>query len=101
MTSDQREDILSDLPSWYGDLAEWWLLLASADTCAEVAGFYRRFLVESCDPPLRTILELGGGVGNNAAQLKGEFNLTLVDRSRGVLAVSRAMNPEAVWGNAG
>lgn len=92
--SDQREAILSDLPTWYGDLAEWWPLLSSADACAEVADFYRRLLVDSCDPPLRTVLELGSGVGINAAQLKGEFDLTLVDRSRGVLAVSRAMNPE-------
>ena len=92
--SGQREDILSDLPSWYGDLAAWWPLLASADVYAEEADFYRRLLVESCDPPLRTILELGSGVGTNAAQLKGEFKLTLVDRSPGVLAVSRTMNPE-------
>ena len=92
--SDQREAILSDLPTWYGDLAEWWLLLASADAYVEVANFYRRLLVESVDPPLRTVLELGSGVGTNAAQLKGEFDLTLVDRSHGVLAVNRAMNPE-------
>lgn len=92
--SDQRETILGDLPKWYGDLAEWWPLLSSADVYAEVAGFYRRLLAEACDPPLRTVLELGSGVGTNAAQLKGEFDLTLVDRSRGVLDVSRALNPE-------
>jgi len=92
--SDQGEDILGDLPSWYGDLAEWWPLLASADAYAKEADFYRRHLVGSCDPPLRTILELGSGVGTNAAQLKGEFKLALVDRSPGVLAVSRTMNPE-------
>ncbi len=92
--SGQEEDVLRDLPSWYGTLAEWWPLLATADAWAEEAHFYRRLLVEACDPPLRTILELGSGVGNIAAELKGEFELTLVDRSTGVLAVSRTMNPE-------
>jgi hypothetical protein len=92
--SDQRETILSDLPKWYGDLAEWWPLLSSADACADAAGFYRRLLVEACDPPLRTVLELGGGVGMIASQLKGELDLTVVDQSRGVLAISWAMNPE-------
>jgi SAM-dependent methyltransferase len=94
LVSDQREAILGDLPRWYGDLAEWWPLLSSADVYAEVAGFYRRLLVEACDPPLRTVLELGCGVGMIALQLKGELDMTAVDQSRGVLDVSRAMNPE-------
>jgi SAM-dependent methyltransferase len=89
----QDEAILGDLPTWYGDLAEWWPLLSTSEACTEAADLYRRLLVEACDPPLRTILELGCGVGANAAQLTDDFDLTLVDRSRGVLAVSRAANP--------
>jgi SAM-dependent methyltransferase len=40
------------------------------------------------------VLELGSGGGNNASHLKRHFQLTLVDRSPGMLAVSRALNPE-------
>ena len=44
--------------------------------------------------PLRTLLELGSGGGNNASYLKARFDMVLVDRSPGMLAVSRALNPE-------
>ena len=48
----------------------------------------------ACEGPLHTLLELGSGGGNNASHLKREFRLTLVDRSPGMLEVSRALNPE-------
>jgi trans-aconitate methyltransferase len=38
-------------------------------------------------------LELGSGGGNNAFHLKRRFELTLVDRAPGMLAVSRRLNP--------
>lgn len=40
------------------------------------------------------MLELGSGGGNNASHMKKHFTLTLVDRSEGMLTVSRALNPE-------
>lgn len=40
------------------------------------------------------MLELGSGGGNNASHMKREFLLTLVDRSPGMLGVSRRLNPE-------
>ena len=40
------------------------------------------------------MLELGSGGGNNASHLKRRFQLTLVDRSPEMLAVSRRLNPE-------
>ena len=40
------------------------------------------------------MLELGSGGGNNAFHLKKEFELTLVDLSADMLAVSKALNPE-------
>ena len=43
---------------------------------------------------MRTVLELGSGGGNNASHLKADFELTLVDRSPGMLRVSAALNPE-------
>jgi SAM-dependent methyltransferase len=51
-------------------------------------------LQAACEHPIRTLLELGSGGGNNASYLKAMFDLTLVDVSPGMLAVSRALNPE-------
>ena len=42
------------------------------------------------------MLELGSGGGNNASHLKRTFDVTLSDLSPGMLAVSRALNPECV-----
>jgi SAM-dependent methyltransferase len=44
--------------------------------------------------PVRTLLELGSGGGNNASHLKRHYELTLVDVSPGMLRVSRRLNPE-------
>ena len=44
--------------------------------------------------PLRTVLELGSGGGNNAWHLKSRFEMVLVEPSAGMRAVSRALNPE-------
>ena len=76
----------------YTDLAGWWPLLSAPSDYAEEAGFYQKALVEACAP--RTLLELGSGGGNNASHLKAHFELTLVDLSPGMSAVSRALNPE-------
>ncbi len=76
----------------YTDLAGWWPLLSTPADYAEEAGFYRKALVEVCAP--RTLLELGSGGGNNASHLKAHFELTLVDVSPEMLAVSRKLNPE-------
>jgi SAM-dependent methyltransferase len=40
------------------------------------------------------VLELGSGGGNNARHLKAQFQMTLIEPSAGMLAVSRALNPE-------
>jgi SAM-dependent methyltransferase len=78
----------------YGELASWWPLLSPpADYAAEAAA-YERCLVEGCRLPAATLLELGSGGGNNASFLKARFHATLVDPSPGMLAVSRALNPE-------
>ena len=51
-------------------------------------------LIEACEAPTRTLLELGSGGGNNASHMKAHFAPTLVDASAGMLDVSRALNPE-------
>lgn len=81
-------------PRMYTALASWWPLLSAPEDYAEEAELYRRLFVEAVRPRPRTVLELGSGGGNNASHLKRHFELTLVDRSPAMLAVSRALNPE-------
>ena len=50
--------------------------------------------LRSASIPVRDVLELGSGGGNNAMHLKASFALTLVDLSEAMLAVSRRLNPE-------
>lgn len=85
---------MSEQPRLYTDLAQWWPVLSSPDDYATEAEFYRQCLVESADGPVRTVLELGSGGGNNASHLKAQFDLTLVDLVPGMLRVSRSLNPE-------
>jgi SAM-dependent methyltransferase len=78
----------------YDELAQWWPLFSAPEDYAEEAAYFARVLSEACDRPPRTVLELGSGGGNNALYLKSRFEMTLVDLSRQMLAVSRALNPE-------
>jgi SAM-dependent methyltransferase len=78
----------------YDQLAEWWPLFSAPADYAEEAAFFARILVEASNPAPRTVLELGSGGGNNAFHLKSRFEMTLVDLSPQMLAVSRALNPE-------
>ena len=81
-------------PALYRDLADWWPVLSAPEEYAEEAQFYARTLAAASASPIRTVLELGSGGGNNALHLKQHFEMTLVDLSQGMLAVSRALNPE-------
>ncbi len=78
----------------YGALAEWWPLLSSPADYEEEAAFYQQTLLAACAVAPTTLLELGSGGGNNASFLKKRFAMTLVDRSAGMLSVSRGLNPE-------
>jgi len=84
----------TELPKLYTELAEWWSLLSAPGDYAAEAELYRQALQEGCLLPPVTLLELGSGGGNNASHLKAHFNLTLVDRSVQMLAVSQKLNPE-------
>ena len=81
-------------PKLYGQLADWWPLLSPPSDYAEEAAVYQRILLDACQRPPHTLLELGSGGGNNASYLKARFRMVLVDRSAGMLNVSRALNPE-------
>ena len=78
----------------YGELSEWWPTFSSLDDYREETAFFARTLIKLGDPAPRRVLELGSGGGNSAFHLKKRFEMTLVDLSAQMLAVSRALNPE-------
>jgi SAM-dependent methyltransferase len=78
----------------YTDLASWWPLLSTPDDYVEEATFFHQVLSEAGQSPPRTLLELGSGGGNNASHLRAYYQMTLVDPSPEMLAVSRTLNPE-------
>ena len=80
-------------PRLYSDLAHWWPLLSIPEEYVDEATFFHNVFQEAAEPP-RTILELGSGGGCNASHLKAHYHMTLVDRSPGMLAASRTLNPE-------
>ncbi len=85
---------MAETPALYDELAEWWPLLSAPEDYAEEAAEYERLLLGASEGPVETVLELGSGGGNNASHLKRRVRMTLVDRSPGMLAVSRRLNPE-------
>lgn len=78
----------------YTELAAWWPLLSPPSEYAEEAAFFLQLFNETVPSPPQTLLELGSGGGNNASHLKAHFQMTLVDPSVEMLAVSRSLNPE-------
>lgn len=79
-------------PALYTDLADWWSLLSPPEEYEEEAGVYRDTILRQ-RPKAHTLLELGSGGGHNASHLKASFEMTLVDLSPRMLAVSRRLNP--------
>jgi SAM-dependent methyltransferase len=86
--------VIDSQPKLYGELAEWWPTFSTPEGYRDEAAFLKRVLVKASTPPPRKVLELGSGGGNSAFHLKTRFDLTLVDLSPNMLAVSRALNPE-------
>jgi SAM-dependent methyltransferase len=78
----------------YGELAEWYSTFSSPEDSRKEAVFVARVLAKSGTPRPRSVLELGSGAGNIASHLKARFEMTLVDLSPSMLAVSQALNPE-------
>jgi SAM-dependent methyltransferase len=81
-------------PRLYSEFASWFHLLTAPSSYVEEAEFARKTLVEASSTPVRTVLELGAGGGNNAYHLKNYFAMTLTDLSPRMLERSRAINPE-------
>ncbi len=82
------------LPKMYGKLAPWFHLLTSPASYDEEATFYTKTLIDACAKRPRIVLELGSGGGNNASYMKKHFEMTLVDLSPRMLALSKTINPE-------
>ena len=79
----------------YNELAQWWQLMSPAAEYTEEAAFYRTTLSNATRRRIETLLELGSGGGNNASHMKTHFKeMVLVDLSPGMLAMSRALNPD-------
>lgn len=84
----------SQAPRMYSELAAWWPLLSAPADYEEEAAFYQQALLDACEQPPASLLELGSGGGNNASFLKQRFQAVLVDLSPDMLEVSRTLNPE-------
>ena len=77
----------------YQELADWWPLISPPGEYAAEAA-YLAGLFTSADIEVRDVLDLGSGGGHVAVHLKDRLNLTLVNLSAGMLAVSRRLNPK-------
>ena len=78
----------------YNDLASWWPVISPPSEYAEEAALYVDMIQAASNFPVREVLELGSGGGNNASHMKRAFDLTLVEPAEGMRELSRALNPE-------
>jgi SAM-dependent methyltransferase len=78
----------------YDELSKWWPIFSHADDYEEEASLYVEAIQKHARRPVRQVLELGSGGGNNASHMKTHFEMTLADISPGMLAVSGDLNPE-------
>jgi hypothetical protein len=79
----------------YEELAAWWPVLSNPADYADEATLFLQQLSGVAHKPGASLLELGSGGGNNALHMKGAFtDVTLVDLSAQMLAVSQQLNPD-------
>ena len=78
----------------YHDIADWWPVISPPSEYAEEAELYVEMIQSAARRPVREVLELGSGGGNNDSQMKRSFALTLVEPSDGMREISRQLNPE-------
>lgn len=78
----------------YGDLSAWWQAISPPEEYAEEAALYVEMILASAHRPVREVLELGSGGGNNASHMKRHFAMTLVEPSDGMRGLSVELNPE-------
>jgi SAM-dependent methyltransferase len=78
----------------YHDIAEWWPVISPTSDYAEEATLYVDMIRDPARRPVREVLELGSGGGNNASHMKRAFDMTLVEPSDKMRENSRKLNPE-------
>jgi SAM-dependent methyltransferase len=78
----------------YGELADWWPVISPPSEYAEEAALYVEMIRSAARGPIREVLELGSGGGNNASHMKRAFAMTLVEPAERMREISRALNPE-------
>ena len=78
----------------YDDIAGWWPVISPPAEYAEEAEIYVNMIRTSERRPVREVLELGSGGGNNASHMKRAFDMTLVEPSDRMRENSRKLNPE-------
>lgn len=78
----------------YGDLAGWWQAISPPSEYAEEGALYVEMIRSAARRPVREVLELGSGSGNNASHMKRAFALTLVEPADRMREISRVLNPE-------
>jgi len=92
---DGRDDYNGEKqPRLYHELAGWFHLLTAPEDYREEAAFYTQLIKENSRIPVKEVLEMGSGGGNNASYMKAHFTMTLTDLSEDMLGVSRGLNPE-------
>jgi SAM-dependent methyltransferase len=80
--------------SLYGDLSVWWRAISPPSEYEEEAEIYAGMIRSAARRPVREVLELGSGGGNNASHMKRHFAMTLVEPSDGMRERSGELNPE-------
>ena len=82
----------------YGGIADWWPVFSPPSEYAEEAALYVEMIRGAAHDvgsgPVREVLELGSGGGNNASHMKHAFAMTLVEPAEGMRELSLRLNPE-------
>jgi SAM-dependent methyltransferase len=81
-------------PKLYGEFADWFHLLTRPSNYEEEARIFAEAIEKHTRRPVKTVLELGSGGGNNASHLKKRYTMTLTDLSPEMLEQSKKINPE-------
>jgi SAM-dependent methyltransferase len=80
----------------YDSIADWWPVISPPSEYAEEAVLYVDMIRDASSIPVRKVLELGSGGGNNASHMKRAFAMTLVEPAEKMRELSRALNPECM-----
>ena len=78
----------------YDDIADWWPVISPPSEYVVEAKLYVEMIRDFARRPVREVLELGSGGGNNASHMKRAFAMTLVEPADRMREISRKLNPE-------